>query len=778
MTRHIGRPSESSMTRHIGRPSESSMTRHIRRVLGLAFGIFFAAFGASRLWSAVEIKAVRVEKGPHVDGFLNDDVWKLAVPFTGFQQARPRPASPPSERTEARILYDERNLYIGIFCFESDVSRISANSMAHDAYQEGESDDNVKILLDPFQDKRTAYIFIVNPRGARSEGLAFGEHSSLDWDGIWEAKARILKDGWSAEIQIPFKTISFNAGLVAWGINIERYIARRQETLRASGTDLDSHFFNPNEAAALSGISGIKQGTGVTIRPYGLTSMDRTPAAAPATGAKTDWQGTGGIDVYKNFTPNFVGAVSVNTDFAETEVDERRINLTRFPLYFPEKRTFFLEGSEYFNFGTSQGGGGYDSSFVPFFSRRIGLVEEEQIPVLFGAKLFGRLGQTNISVVDVSTRRFDDPESGLTLPGKNLMAARVYQNLWEESRVGFIFTTGNPTAREDSALPGSGTNTLAGLDFRYATSHLWKDKNFAFDAWAVYNWIQIHEPAQTRHEGFGFRLDYPNDLWDANMSYSYYGDALNPGLGFISRPGVQNYSVMAAFMPRPKKDGWVGKIVRQLFLESWADFYWDLTGRLETRSVSFSPAIQLESGDRIEGDIAVNYDVLPFDFAVAGGVVIPQGPYRYSNYRIGFESAQHRPYQIELNRHFGQFYSGHYTETEIGAALKYKGYATLGVQTNLVRGRLPQGNFNENVFEVKADLFFSPDLGLMNYVQYDDVSKQLGLQSRIRWQISPGNEIFFVYTQNWLRTWDPMSRYDFLTLGRRGVFKIQLSIRP
>lgn len=741
------------------------MAPRARRTLRPAFWLALLIMATPVLHAGPVFKAVRVDKAPRLDGQLDDEIWKQAVAFTEFRQARPNPNNPPSERTEVRVLYDARGLYIGINCHDAEPRKISANTMAHDAESESESDDNVKILLDAFQDKRNAYVFIVNPRGARSEGLAFGQDLSLDWDGIWDARARILKDGWSAEIVIPFKTISFNPRLTSWGLNVERYIARRQETIRASGADLDSHFYNPNEAAPLEGIQDVKQGTGITIRPYGLVSETKDYAR----GTPTDWNPDAGIDVYKNFTPNFVGAVSVNTDFAETEVDERQINLTRFPLFFPEKRTFFLEGSEYFNFGTSSGGGQYHSSFLPFFSRRIGLVADEQIPINFGAKLFGRLGKTNISVVDVGTRRFNDPEAGLLLPAKNLLAARIYQNIWEESRVGFIFTDGNP-----ASLDNSDYNRLAGLDFRYATSHLWGDKNFTFDLWGVYNWRK--DAGNTKKEGFGVRLDYPNDLWDVNTSYSYYGDGLNPGLGFISRPGVQTYSVMGAYMPRPGKASWLGKAVRQFFLEPYAEFYWDLAGRLETRSLAFSPAVQLESGDRIEGDISNTYDVLPFDFEVSNGVIIPQGPYSYTNMRVGIESAGHRPVQVEFNQHFGQFYSGRLSETEVGVSLKYKGYATLGVSTNFIRGRLPQGNFNENVLELKADVFLSPNLGLMNYVQYDDVSKQLGWQARFRWQITPGNEIFLVYNKNWERRWDPMSR--FVPFGEHGVLKLQLTIRP
>ena len=739
-----------------------------RSLRGLSALSILLALAGPLLAAGTVLKAVRVERGPKLDGVLDDAVWKQAVPFAGFLQARPDPKLPPSEKTEAYILYDDQNLYIGVICYDGQPGRIAANTMAHDSEDEGESDDNVKVLLDPFQDKRTAYVFFVNPRGARSEGLAFGEHSSLDWDGIWDAKARIGRDGWTAEIRIPFKTISFKPGLSAWGLNIERYIARKQETIRASGADLDSHFFNPNEAASLEGISGIKQGLGITIRPYGIVSTTKEFEGASA--GRT-WKLNGGGDIYKNFTPNFVGALSINTDFAETEVDERQINLTRFPLFFPEKRTFFLEGSEYFNFGTSSGGGEYHASFLPFFSRRIGLVGGSQIPLLYGAKVYGRLGNTNVSLVDVGTRKFSDAGAGLDLPFKNLLAARVYQNLWEESRVGFIFTDGNPS----SPVAGGGDyNRLGGLDFRYATSRLFGDKNFACTAWGVYNWWP--DPDRKRHQGWGVSVDYPNDLWDANMSYSYYGDGLNPGLGFISRPGVQTWSAFAGFSPRPAKNSWLGKYVRQFFFMPYADFYWDLSGRLETRSLSVSPGLQFESGDRIEGDISSNYDVLPFDFEVAKGVIIPKGPYDFLGYRAEFNSATFRPWTVDLSWRFGQFYSGHYDDLTAGFGLKLKGYLTLAVEANIVRGRLPQGNFSENAYQFKADIFLSPDLGLMSYIQYDDISNTLGANIRFRWRISPGNEIYLVYTKNWLRLWDPESR--FIPFGALGVFKITLSIRP
>ena len=701
--------------------------------------------------------AARVESGPKIDGDLRDPAWEQSEPFSAFRMVFPDLGAEPTERTELRILVDDANLYLGIRCFDRNPKGISANSMAHDGGgdEEEKAEDVVRVLLDPFQNKRTAYVFIVNARGARSEGLTSGEHADLSWDGIWDAKCRIDAEGWSAEIRIPFRTLAFKPGLETWGINVERYIARKQETDRLAATSRNSFFYNPMEAAPLGGVSGARQGLGLTFRPYGIVRDDKDHVAETPAHAKAD----GGFDLYKSFTPNFVGAFSYNTDFAETEVDDRRINLTRFPLYFPEKRTFFLEGSDIFSFG----GGG--ENFSPFFSRRIGLFGESQIPVAFGAKMFGRLGNTNISVLDVGTRAFDDPRFDLSLPHENFVAARVVQNVFAESKIGVIFTNGSPTGAR---------NSLAGFDLTYKTSRLFGDKNFLAGAWYVRNWNTITTGS---HDAYGVRLDYPNDLFDIRGSYSYYGDALDPGIGFLERGAVQNLSLGGAYQPRPAKRTFVGDLVRQFFFELEGDFFWDLEGRLETSEIFTAPLnLRTESGEHIEFNVIPKRDVLPYDFEVAPGVVIPAGPYNMLAYRAEFSSATYRPWTFDLSWRFGQFYSGRYSDPTIGVGLKLKGFVTLALNAELVRAHLPQGAFKENLYQLKADFFLTPSLGLMNYIQYDSISRTLGANIRFRWQITPGNEIFLVYTKNWERLWDPVSR--FVPLGERGVFKITLSIRP
>lgn len=721
---------------------------------------------------AEEIKAVRVETGPRVDGRLDDPVWQQAPAIGGFRMVEPRPGEEPTERTEVRVVFDSSNLYIGIHCYDSEPGRISANNMAHDSGSAAgggymgygyhgastASDDIVRVLLDPFQDKRNAYVFFVNPRGARGEGLVYAGSSSLNWDGIWEAKSARLEDGWSTELRIPFKTISFRPGLSAWGINIERTVARKMETIRLSGATLDANFDNPNEAASLQGISGVKQGMGITFRPYGLASAAKDNLVS----TKYDGRLDGGFDLYKSFTPNLVGVVSYNMDFAETEVDERRINLTRFPMYFPEKRMFFLEGSENFSFSSSV-------SFTPFFSRTVGLYNGSQVPVLWGTKLYGKIGSTNLTFLDVQTK--DSAIAGssggggtVDLPGRNLLAARVTQNIFAQSKVGLIFTNGSQTGEK---------NSLLGMDLNYSSSKFLGDKNVMLAAWGVYNW---NETEEGRHHGFGFRANYPNDLWNIQSTYAYYGEALNPGLGYMMRQGIQTGFLMVGFQPRPQ-GGFLGSFVRQFYFNVSADYYWDLAGNLATSTLSASPlSFRTQSGESFGFSVVDNHDLLPYDWTVSDGVVLPAGSYDFTSFRLNASSASHRPIVVDGSWNFGEYYSGRYDDVNMGLTLKLKGYATLALDANLVRGRMPAGNFSENVYQVKADIFLSPDLGFMNYIQFDDMSNTLGWSARLRWQITPGNEIYLVYNKNWERIWDPRSR--FTPLGDRGVLKISLSIRP
>ena len=713
--------------------------------LALYFFIYTPLFPAR-----VRLNAVLVEKGPEIDGYLNDPVWGQTAAYTDFKMVEPDTGVTPSEKTEVRVLYDDKNLYIGLHCFTGNPASISVTTLKRDSGGEAEGDDLIKILLDPFQDKRNAYIFFVNAKGAKTDGLAAGESYSTNWDGIWNAKSKILADGWSTEIKIPFKTISFNPRLNEWGINIERYIPHKMEVIRLSGISKDSFFFNPAEAAVLEGIEPRKQGIGLTFKPYITLDTAKDYEGQQ----KREWKLTGGFDLYKNFTPNLVGVVTYHTDFAETEVDDRQINLTRFPLYFPEKRSFFLEGSEIYQFGIGLG-----STFVPFFSRRIGLVEGRESPIQWGAKIFGKIGNTNLALLDVKTEKFNG------WPSKNFFAGRISQNIFSESKVGLLFTSGEPGKNH--------ANTLLGADFTYSTSRFLKNKNFATGAWWVRNW---NEKEQGKHYGYGFKIDYPNDLFDIMAIYQYYGDSLEPGLGFLPRNNMKLLSTGFTFSPRPGK-GFLAGIARQFFTIIDTSFIWDLQGNIESSEIVLAPLnILTPGGDYIEGRIHRRREVLPTPFEVADGVAIPPGDYSFTLKALELRTADYRIISGGFEYEFGNFYNGKIKKLQLEVNFNYHGNFKLGLEGEFVHGNLPQGKFSEKLYQVKADFFLDADLGLMTYIQYDSVSKNIGANIRLKWEISPGNTIYLVYNKSWERGFDLASR--FFPLGDRGIIKLQFSWRP
>jgi len=700
----------------------------------------------------VKLKTLKISNEPKIDGKLDDIVWKNIPEFSDFKMIIPDTGNKPSEKTTLKIAYSEKHLYIAVKCFISDPKKITVNTLKYDQHSKrSNGDDTIKILIDPFLDMRNAYVFIVNPKGARTDGLASGENFSSNWDGIWDAATSINKKSWSVEIEIPFKTLTFNSENKEWGLNVERYIAKNMETIRLSGISKDSFFYNPSIAARIGDFKGMKQGLGITFKPYMVLSAER--GVSDTTGRK--WKIDGGFDLYKNFTPNLVGVFTYNTDFAETEVDERRINLSRFSMYYPEKRAFFLEGSDIFSFGS-----GIRRTFLPFFSRRIGIYNSKHIvPVDYGLKIFGKMGGTNIALLNVKTR---DSE---WIPGKNFIAGRVYQNIFSRSKAGIIFTKGNPNNTEE--------NSMLGFDFNYSTSTFLKNKNFIAGGWWVYNWNSRKEG---KHYGYGFKIDYPNDLWDIALVYNYFGDSLEPGLSYLPRNGVQIIRPMVIYMPRPEK-GFIGKLIRKFYFEFFSSIYFDLNGKVLSAKAFTAPInFKTESGDHFEFNIIPQKEVLDEPFRFSNNITFPENEYNQTRFRVQFNSAKHRKIDMGLNYSFGNFYSGKLTRLDIGSSFKHGGNFKLDINLLFLRGTFPEGKYRKNLFRISSDVFLSPNVGLMGLIQFDDDSNELGINFRFKWRFSPGNIIYLVYNKNWEKVWDPSARFDMI--NDLGILKLQLSIRP
>ena len=684
-------------------------------------------------------RAFRAAGPVKLDGRLDEASWAAAVPIGPLTQSEPDEGEAPSEATEVRLLYDEGHLYLGIRCFDRDPSGIVATKMGRDGELEG--DDHVMVVLDTFGDRRNGFFFAVNPRGARAEGQISnnGESLNFDWDGIWDAAARIDGEGWTAELAIPFKTLRFKPELATWGLNVQRVIARHEETNRWAAPRRDVWISNLSEAGQLQGLDGARQGRGLDVRPY---------ASGGRSQGDGEWKAGG--DLFKNITPNLTASLTVNTDFAETEADERQVNLTRFPLFYPEKRSFFLEGAGIYE---TAGLGNQSEDLVPFYSRRVGLLRGEEVPILAGLKVSGRVDRWNVGFLDAETGRQDE----LGLDRQNLLAARVSRNILRQSWVGGMVTHGNPA--------GTGANTLVGADVHLGTSSFRGGQNLSLD---LFGFVTDDEAAGRRGHAWGGKIDYPNDLWDVALSFKEIDADFRPALGFVRRTGIRKTSGGVRFMPRPGRLG-----IRQLFFELEPQYVTDTDGRVLDWMVFASPlSLQTEAGDQVEFNWIPQYERLDEPFEIQPGIVIPAGEYRYTAWRAGVETAGRRRWVLEGDVRWGSFYDGDMTQLEAGLTLKPTPQVLVELGGEWSDGTLPAGRFTAKVLSGRLQLSFSPNLAWSNLVQYDSDSRVLGFQSRLRWRVRPGSDVFVVFNRGWLDE-DGVYRPYF----DRGSAKVQHTFR-
>lgn len=667
--------------------------------------------------------AKRATAAIHVDGRLSEPDWNTASLIGPLTQREPLEGRPATERTEVRILFTEDALYFGVVCHEEHPGGIIATQLTRDANLD--VDDRVTIVLDPFFDHRNGFFFQVNPVGARTDGQISNNAQDLNsnWDGIWNAAVTRSAEGWIAEIEIPFKTLRFRPDQTVWGLNVERQVKHLFETDRWAAARVTSWIGNLADAGELSGLEGAHQGRGLDVRPY-LSGKDDTG----------DGEITGGLDVIKNITPNLNASVTVNTDFAETEADARQVNLTRFPLFFPEKRTFFLEGAGVYDVAGLSG----DTDLIPFFTRRIGLYGDPEagglVPIDLGAKVVGRLADYSVGVLDVETG--DVPEANLRR--QNLFAARASRNLFTQSWVGAIVTNGNPD--------GTGSNTLVGADARLATSTFRGNANLGLDLF----FERSDDGALGTDYAGGFGVSYPNDRWDLSFTWKQIGDRFQPALGFLPRPGIRKTAGRAAFQPRPQRWG-----IRQFFFELEPTYITDLTGRLEDWRVFIAPFnVRTESGEHLEWNVIPQFERLDLPFEIVPGVIIPPGSYQWHMYRTEVNTATRRPWVIDAAYWWGGFYDGTRRELSIGITLKPSAHILLAVTGDRNDISLREGTFFTDVLTARADYNVTANVSWQNLAQYDNESRLLGFQSRFRWILRPGNDLFVVVNRGWIKTFD------------------------
>ncbi len=685
-----------------------------------------------------------------LDGVLSEPIWEEAEVTSEFITIEPEEGGAPIGRTEAKVLVSPTELIIGVWAYDNDPAGIVSYAMARDV--ELDDEDHVVIILDTYRDERTGYVFAINPSGSRFDGLVVeqGEDVNPNWDAIWEAATSQDGNGWYAEIRIPIQSLGFGQNLDSWGLNFERRVTRIQETSRWAGADLDYEIFLTSQTGVLTDLPEFDLGVGFTF----------TPAIVGRTGKEAHEDRVSdmdySLDITQRLGSNLLAAVTVNTDFAETEVDVRQINLTRFPSFFPEKRSFFLEGSDIFEFGL----GLSEDNLIPFHSRRIGLVGSGEadlleVPINAGGKINGRLGNTNVGALVVNTRKVDelelDDEVTIDVPQTTMGAVRLSQNILEESTVGMLATFGDQAGRSDA--------WSAGVDFKYHTSEFAGGDNIlTFGVWGLLNGREDLEGDKT---AFGVKLDYPNELWDFSLSSVRIGDGFDPSMAFLPRNGVHIWNLGAGYSPRPS---W--SLVRQMTHEvdftlfneqdnsSWESYV------TEIRPVHW----RFESGDNITVDVFAEGDRPPEEVEITDEVSVPDGEYNWVRYGLGFRGADKRALSGEVRYEWGDFYNGNLRTVEASVLFRPSSLLTLEILAERNTGEmlvleeedeaLVPTDLLEQVYGVRLILNLSPNLQFGTLTQYDTESRELGSNNKLRWTFHPNGDVFIVYNHNLIRTVD------------------------
>ena len=698
------------------------------------------------------VRAYRLKIGETVelDGRLDEAAWGRAIPAMDFIQQDPDMGQPATERTEVRFLLSGDTLYMGVTCYDSEPGGVMANTMQRDAPLS--ADDRFMWTFDTYLDARSAYYFEMNPNGSMGDALILSTNATnasdagRAWDGIWNGEVQVSDIGWSLEVEIPFRTLNFDPNAPAWGVNFQRTIRRRQEESLWTGFERNQGLNRMANSGLLEGISDVSQGVGLDVQPF----VTGKYVDAPGRNRVSEFERDGGVDFTYAITPSLRGQFTINTDFAETEVDQRRVNLTRFPLFFPERRLFFLEGTTVFDFARDPG------AVIPFFSRRIGLDSDGQPQrIEYGVKLTGQIASRDIGLIHVRTA------SSENLVGEDFTVLRSKTNFFLQSYAGLIFTR---RAERDSNVSDRHT---VGADFSLRTSSFRGNENLELSGYYVWN---TTTDAATGGANFGFRLDYPNEFWDARVSVREVQQGHDPGVGFIDRRGVRHYRPAVGFMPRPADN----RYIRNFLFDGGLRLTTDLESRTLTRTTPARADVYFQSGDSIRFTLTPTYELLERAFEISPGVILPgDGAYNFTRYRLALSTTDRRALSVTTQIEKGGFFSGHRRNFDLNIGIRPMPGVLININNEWNRIELPEGSFSTRVLRFNANTQFSPSMSLVNNVQHDSVSHILGWQSRLRWILRPGNNFYFVYAHNWLV--DPGA--DRVTLDRSATTKLPYTHR-
>ena len=686
--------------------------------------------------------AVPVAVGAIVlDGDLDEPEWGLAEPATDFIQSEPYQGRPASEATEVRLLYDRNHLYVGAICHDSEGRRgLIAREMRRDfSPRDG---DIFQVILDTFGDRRNAVVFATNPQGAMRDMQTSGDGESFnsEWDAVWDVRVKLTDSGWRAEFAIPFKSLRFDGTEEqTWGINFERTIRRLNEITHWAPIPQPFRVYRVSLAGSLEGVNDVRPGRNLYLKPYVSAPLAR------AEGDDWDFKPDAGLDVKYGLTSGLTLDLTLNTDFSQVEADDAQVNFSRFSLFFPEKREFFLENQQVFEFGNGGTRGrrrrvGFTrpgADLIPFFSRRIGIAEDEDgddrlTPILAGARLTGRAGRHTLGLISMQTAEQEG------IPSSNFTVGRLRRDVFQNSDVGVIVTNKMKSGDSYSATYGADAN------FRF------------FNALEVSSYLlKSAAPEQGDKDGAGLlRAVWRDRLLDMEAYHISIEDDFEAEVGFVPRVGIKKSRGQIALTPRPEgRIPWVREFRPSLDVEYVAN----QENRVEGKEVGGRFSVEFNDGGRFTVGRRSSFERLFEEDEVLDRALAP-GDYRFNEFSVFYASDNRRMFSGFAEWREGGFYHGERTTRGVGIGFSPNARLTADLSWEHGNIHFPADSFSTDLVSTRVDYSFNTSMLVSALIQYNSRDGFVGSNIRFRWIHSPLSDFYIVYNESRVPQGDVVDR--------------------
>lgn len=744
------------------------MTLIFKNYLGLVFSALVAISASAALSQNTPEQAdknftiPKTDQAPVIDGDLSDPVWANAAHIDDFLQVIPLEYRTASERTEAFITYDENAVYLGFIAHDSRPDEITANVLQ----QEGNlaNDDKVIVILDPFNNQRSGYLFQINPNGVRKEALfVTGTQPNYAWAGIWNGTAKRTEEGWTAEFEIPFKSISFDPDNGTWGVNFAREIQRNQEEMAWYSKNGS---FNPDSSGKMNGITDGNQGIGLDVVPAVAGNSYENKVAGTE---ESDLEPS--VDIFYKITPQINLAVTLNTDFSGTEADTNSLNNSRFQRFFDEKRAFFLNDFDAFKFGLADldlDGSESGNNALAFYSRRIGLSEGgEPVNIIGGTKISGRAGNTEFGALVMRQDEFEVRDNNGLITGvidpTNAIVARVSQTIFEESKIGVIYTDGNPAENEK--------NSLYGADFHYRKTDF---RGKSLDAVLMYQQTEDPDFSDNQSAYSAVFSVGDNEGFTGGAQYFAVEENYHPGLGFTQRHNAELFSTRLMHKWIFEDFGILQEAAALVESERWQVLD---SGALDTEKFTFVPFwLQFVRGDTFRLRLERSEEVVLPGTNPSGdlGLAIPAATYTDTMYDFRYQAPNYLDLRGNIEFKGGDYYSGKFTTIKPDLDWQVNRHILLGLAYDLTKYEFDSGDVYTREVELSMNITFTPSWTLASKIEYDNVRRQAAFTNRLRWNIEPGQDLWIVFNQGMV---DEDEDYKFRVQNTQASFKFRYTFR-